>query len=216
MRPIGPLSSHDARWRAGCDTQCRGPRDWCVGRLTKRATHLKRILTAIPDVILLEPAVFTDARGWFFETFRQQDLPAHAFVQDSHSRSVRGVLRGLHYQIRQPQGKLVRAVVGEVFDVAVDLRRSSPTFGQWVGARLSAENRLQMWVPPGFAHGLLAMSDAAEVVYKATDYYAPEHERALLWSDAHLAIAWPLGGVAPILTPRDAAAPGLAEADLFD
>ena len=171
--------------------------------------------TAIPEVLVLEPKVFSDARGFFLESFNARDFREATgldmtFVQDNHSGSSRGVLRGLHYQIQQPQGKLVRAVQGEVFDVAVDLRRSSPTFGRWVGEVLSAENRKQLWIPPGFAHGFLVLSDWAECLYKSTDFYAPEHERALQWDDPLVGIRWPLPG-APILTPRDASAPGLQE-----
>lgn len=177
---------------------------------------MRQIQTTIPDVIILEPHVLADERGFFFETYRQADMPGPTFVQDNHSRSIRHVLRGLHYQVRQPQGKLVRLVVGEIFDVAVDLRRSSSTFGQWVGTWLSAENRRQIWIPPGFAHGFLVVSDVAEVLYKATDYYAPAHERSLLWNDGRLAIDWPLNGATPILTAKDAAGTPLNEADLFD
>ena len=168
---------------------------------------------AIPDVLLIEPRVFGDARGFFFESFNQRafneatGLDVH-FVQDNHSRSVRHVLRGLHYQLPPyAQGKLVRAVVGEVFDVAVDLRPDSPTQGRWVGALLSAENKHQMWVPPGFAHGFLVMSEAAEFLYKTTDYYAPEHERSIRWDDPDLAIDWPLAGAIPQLSGKDAQAP---------
>ena len=167
---------------------------------------------AIPDVLLIEPRVFGDARGFFFESFNQRafneatGLDVH-FVQDNHSRSVRHVLRGLHYQLPPyAQGKLVRAVVGEVFDVAVDLRPDSPTLGHWVGALLSAENKHQMWVPPGFAHGFLVMSEAAEFLYKTTDYYAPEYERSIRWDDPELAIAWPLAGAIPLLSGKDALA----------
>jgi dTDP-4-dehydrorhamnose 3,5-epimerase len=152
---------------------------------------------AIPDVVLLAPKVFGDERGFFYESFNQQSFEAAIgrsvnFVQDNHSCSARGVLRGLHYQLQQPQGKLVRVVAGEVFDVAVDLRKSSPTFGQWVGELLSGENKRQMWVPEGFAHGFLVLSESAEFLYKTTDYYAPQHERCLLWNDPALAIDWPL------------------------
>lgn len=157
--------------------------------------------SAIPDVVLIEPRVFADDRGWFFESFNQQvfarSLGLEArFVQDNQSDSRKGVVRGLHYQIQRPQGKLVRVAVGEIFDVAVDLRRSSATFGLWVGALMTAENRLQMWIPAGFAHGFATLSDHAEVIYKATDYYAPEHERTIIWNDPTLAIAWPLTGEA--------------------
>ena len=166
--------------------------------------------TAIPDVLVIEPKVFGDARGFFLESFNARDFRAATglevtFVQDNHSGSSRGVLRGLHYQIEQPQGKLVRVVKGEVFDVAVDLRRSAPTFGQWVGVNLSAENRRQLWIPPGFAHGFLVLSEWAECAYKSTDYYAPQHERALRWDDATVNIVWPLV-TAPLLAAKDATA----------
>jgi dTDP-4-dehydrorhamnose 3,5-epimerase len=170
--------------------------------------------TAIPEVLRIEPTVFGDARGFFFESFNARDFRAATglevtFVQDNHSRSSRGVLRGLHYQIQQPQGKLVRVVQGEVFDVAVDLRRSSPTFGHWVGETLSADNRRQLWIPPGFAHGFLVRSGWAECLYKSTDFYAPEHERALRWDDPTVRVAWPLEGE-PILAAKDVNAPTLA------
>ena len=179
------------------------------------------IPTRIPDVILIQPKVFGDERGFFLETFRA-DLFAAAgiladFVQDNHSGSQQGVLRGLHYQVRQTQGKLVRALSGEIYDVAVDIRRNSPTFGQWVGATLSAKDKGMLWVPPGFAHGLYVLSEWAEVAYKATDYYAPEWERSLLWNDPSLGIDWPLvDGRAPTLSPKDAAGLSLSEAELFD
>ena len=180
---------------------------------------MKAIATAIPEVLIIEPAVFGDARGFFFESWNARAFAKLVgrdvdFVQDNHSASGRGVLRGLHYQVKQPQGKLVRVVAGEVFDVAVDLRRSSSTFGRWVGERLSAENHRMMWVPEGFAHGFLVVSDSAEFLYKTTDYYAPEHERTLLWNDAALAIAWPLAG-APLLKPKDAAGTPLAAAETY-
>jgi dTDP-4-dehydrorhamnose 3,5-epimerase len=176
--------------------------------------------TAIPDVLLLEPKVFSDDRGYFFESYRDRDFQEAtglqaAFVQDNHSMSTKGVLRGLHYQIRHPQGKLLRVVQGSVFDVAVDLRRSSPTFGRWAGARLSAENRRQLWIPPGFAHGFLALSETAEVLYKITDYWYPEHERTLLWNDPALAIAWPVDGE-PRLAAKDVAGQAFGEVELFD
>ncbi|QHE83772.1 dTDP-4-dehydrorhamnose 3,5-epimerase [Hydrogenophaga sp. BPS33] len=165
--------------------------------------------TAIPDVLLIEPKVFGDARGFFFESFNRQafrdatglDLD---FVQDNHSRSGRGVLRGLHYQIEQPQGKLVRVVRGAVFDVAVDIRKGSATFGRWVGVMLSEENQQQMWVPPGLAHGFLVVSESADVLYKTTDYYAPAHERCIRWDDETLAIQWPLNGSKPQVSSKDA------------
>jgi dTDP-4-dehydrorhamnose 3,5-epimerase len=180
---------------------------------------LKAIATAIPDVLVIEPAVFGDARGFFFESWNEKTFSALVgrevhFVQDNHSASGRGVLRGLHYQVRQAQGKLVRVVAGEVFDVAVDLRRSSPSFGRWVGERLSAANKRMMWVPEGFAHGFLVLSDSAEFLYKTTDFYAPEHERTLLWSDPALGISWPLEAE-PVLKPKDAAGTPLERAETF-
>ena len=180
---------------------------------------MKATPTAIPEVVLIEPQVFGDARGFFFESWNRRAFEAIVgagvdFVQDNHSRSARNVLRGLHYQVRQPQGKLVRVTSGEVFDVAVDLRRSSPTFGRWVGERLSASNHRMLWVPPGFAHGFLVLSDWADFLYKTTDYWAPEHERTLLWNDPALGIAWPLSGE-PVLKPKDAAGASLAEAETF-
>ena len=181
---------------------------------------MKATRLAIPDVVLIEPRVFGDERGFFMESFNQRAFNEatgtdHPFVQDNHSRSGQGVLRGLHYQIRQPQGKLVRVTSGAVFDVAVDLRKSSPTFGQWVGAELSADNHRQLWVPPGFAHGFLVLSNSADFLYKTTDYYAPEHERSLAWNDPDLAIAWPEVGAAPTLSAKDAVAPSLARAETF-
>jgi len=175
----------------------------------------------IPEVVLIEPRIFKDARGFFLETWRRDEFAAAGisaeFVQDNHSASVRGVLRGLHYQLRQAQGKLLRVAAGEIFDVAVDLRRASPSFGRSVGAVLSAEGREMLWVPPGFAHGFCVLSDTAELLYKATDYYAPEWERSLLWSDPALDIRWPLvDGQAPILSARDAAALPLSEAECYE
>ena len=174
--------------------------------------------TAIPDVLVIEPKVFGDSRGFFLESWNQRAFAAAGipagFVQDNHSRSARNVLRGLHYQLRQAQGKLVRVIAGEIYDVAVDIRRSSPTFGRWVGLALSAENRRMVWVPPGFAHGFLVVSEAAEVLYKATDYYAPEHERAIAWNDPELAISWPLAGQ-PVLSARDAAGTRLRDAEAY-
>ena len=174
---------------------------------------------AIPDVILFEPKVFGDDRGFFFESFNQAQFDAAVgrpvkFVQDNHSRSVRNVLRGLHYQIQQPQGKLVRVAVGEVFDVAVDLRRSSPTFGRWVGAVLSAENKKQLWVPEGFGHGFVVLSEVAEFLYNTTDYYAPAHERCIIWNDPILSIDWQLQGE-PVLSAKDAQGATFAQADVF-
>jgi len=174
--------------------------------------------TSIPDVIQIEPRVFGDARGFFMETWNERvfaagGISAH-FVQDNHSRSAKGVLRGLHYQIRQPQGKLVRVLSGEIFDVAVDIRSRSPTFGQSVAINLNADNKAMLWVPAGFAHGFYVVSDHAEVTYKTTDFYAPEHERVLLWNDPALAIAWPLTGE-PVLAARDAAGQRLNEIERF-
>jgi dTDP-4-dehydrorhamnose 3,5-epimerase len=176
---------------------------------------------ALPDVILLEPRIFGDDRGWFYESFNARSFAAATdldvtFVQDNHSRSSRGVLRGLHFQLPPAaQGKLVRAVAGSIFDVAVDIRRSSPTFGRWVGERLSAENKRQMWVPAGFAHGFLALEDGTEVLYKTTDFYNKAAEGAVRWDDPDIAIAWPQDQ-APLLAAKDAAAPLLADAQLFD
>lgn len=175
--------------------------------------------TALPDVLLIEPKVFGDARGFFFESYNRRAFAEAAgldvdFVQDNHSRSAQGVLRGLHYQIQQPQGKLVRVVAGAVFDVAVDIRKASPTFGQWVGVELSAENKKMVWVPPGFAHGFLVLSEVAEFLYKTTDYYAPNYERSIAWNDPDIGIAWPLAG-APLLSAKDQAAVGLKAAEVF-
>ncbi len=174
--------------------------------------------TSLPDVLLIEPKVFGDSRGFFFESwnaraFAAAGIPA-AFVQDNHSRSSRGVLRGLHYQVEQVQGKLVRVIAGEVYDVAVDLRRSSSTFGRWTGVTLSAENHRMVWVPPGFGHGFLVVSDAAEFLYKTTDYYAPEHERTIAWDDPDLAIAWPLAGP-PALSAKDKVGVRFRDAQCF-
>ncbi|WP_299024436.1 dTDP-4-dehydrorhamnose 3,5-epimerase [uncultured Thermanaerothrix sp.] len=177
--------------------------------------------TSIPDVILIEPQVFSDSRGFFMEVFQarkfaEAGLPVH-FVQDNHSGSHRGILRGLHYQIQNPQGKLVRAIFGAIFDVAVDLRRSSPTFGRWVGVILSAENHLQLWIPPGFAHGFYVLSEWAEVHYKTTDFYNPRGERTLRWDDPQIGIEWPLvNHQPPLLSEKDAQGKCLFEADLFD
>jgi len=177
--------------------------------------------TDIPDLLIIEPKIFGDERGFFFESFNARrfaeltgvDL---AFVQDNHSKSERHVLRGLHYQIRQPQGKLVRAVVGEVLDVAVDIRKSSPTFGKSVSVILSAENKRMLWIPPGFAHGFVVLSETVEYLYKTTDYWAPEHERSILWSDPALAIDWQLHGVAPVLSAKDQAGQLLKDAEVFE
>jgi len=176
--------------------------------------------TEIPEVILLEPKVFGDHRGFFMETWRQDLFASEGiaadFVQDNHSSSSKGILRGLHYQIKQPQGKLVRVIRGTVFDVAVDIRRESPTCGKWVGEVLSADNRRLLWVPPGFAHGFYVMSDYAEFVYKCTDFYAPEHERCIVWNDPQLAIAWPLEeGESPILSAKDEAGLSFRDAEMF-
>ena len=176
--------------------------------------------TSLPGVVLIKPRVFNDARGYFFETWQQQKFSAagidRPFVQDNHSHSSRHTLRGLHYQIQQPQGKLVRVVRGEAFDVAVDIRRSSPTFGQWVGARLTEANRHMLWVPPGFAHGYLALSEVVDFLYKCTDVYAPQHERAIRWDDPQLAVQWPLPpDAAPFLSGKDAVAPLFREVELY-
>jgi dTDP-4-dehydrorhamnose 3,5-epimerase len=176
--------------------------------------------TAIPDVLILEPKVFGDARGFFFESFNARDFAQATgvdaqFVQDNHSKSAKGVLRGLHYQIQHAQGKLVRVVQGSVFDVAVDLRKSSPTFGRWAGVELSADNCRQMWVPPGFAHGFVVLSESAEFLYKTTDYWYPEHERSLAWNDPAIGVEWPID-FAPQLAAKDQAGKLLAEAELFD
>ncbi|WP_321880825.1 dTDP-4-dehydrorhamnose 3,5-epimerase [Burkholderia cepacia] len=176
--------------------------------------------TALPEVKLIEPKVFGDARGYFYESFNAREFAEHVapgieFVQDNHSRSVKGVLRGLHYQIEHTQGKLVRVVEGEVFDVAVDVRRSSPNFGKWVGVTLSADNHRQLWVPPGFAHGFLVVSESAQFLYKTTDYWFPEHERSIVWNDPDIGIAWPLDGE-PLLAVKDAAGMRLMDADLFE
>lgn len=181
---------------------------------------MKMTPLAIPEVLLVEPRVFGDERGFFFESFHQARFEEAVgrkveFVQDNHSKSARNVLRGLHYQMQQTQGKLVRVVAGSVFDVAVDLRRSSPTFGQWVGEILSAENKAQLWVPEGFAHGFVVLSESAEFVYKTTDYYAPEHERSIVWNDPTLAIDWPLQA-APIVSAKDEKGMPFLAADLFD
>ena len=181
---------------------------------------MKLVPTTIPDVLVVEPRVFGDDRGFFLETyhaerFREQGLDV-TFRQLNTSRSRRGTLRGLHYQVERPQGKLVRVVRGTVFDVAVDLRRSSPTFGRWVGEELSEDNKRQVWIPGGFAHGFLALSDDAELVYACTDVWVPEYDRCLRWDDAQVGVRWPLAaGEAPLLSPKDAAAPGLDAADLF-
>ena len=179
---------------------------------------MKITSTAIPEVLILEPRVFGDERGFFMESFNKKVFDEAVgrpvdFVQDNHSRSTKGVLRGLHYQIQQPQGKLVRVVRGAVFDVAVDIRRGSPTFGQWAGVELSEANHRQFWVPPGFAHGFLVLSDSADFLYKTTDYYAPAHERCIVWNDAELAIQWP--AETPILSEKDRNGVRFRNADVF-
>ncbi len=181
---------------------------------------MKITASKIPEVLVIEPTVYGDERGFFYESFNADVFQKETgitsqFVQDNHSRSAKNVLRGLHYQIKQPQGKLVRVVLGEVFDVAVDLRKNSPTFGQWVGEYLSAENKKMFWVPAGFAHGFVVLSDVAEFLYKTTDYYAPEYERSIRWDDADIAIEWP-AGIAPQLSEKDAAANSFNNADVFE
>ncbi len=180
---------------------------------------MKVIPTAIPDVFVIEPKVFGDERGYFFESYNAKVFSELIgvkadFVQDNHSRSARNVLRGLHYQIKQPQGKLVRVTEGEVFDVAVDLRKESPTFGQWVGEHLSAQNKKQLWVPGGFAHGFVVLSEYAEFLYKTTDYYAPEYERCICWDDPDIGVQWP-EGIMPILSDKDAQGTSLSVAEVF-
>jgi dTDP-4-dehydrorhamnose 3,5-epimerase len=182
---------------------------------------MKFVQTRIPEVVLIEPDVFEDERGFFMETYHQEKYLAagiaYPFVQDNHSRSGRGTLRGLHYQITHSQGKLVRVVVGEIYDVAVDLRRSSPTFGKWVGSMLTAQSKNQLWIPMGFAHGFYTLSDWAEVLYKATDVYTPEAERTVLWNDPDIRIDWPIiPGTQPILSKKDATAKTLKEAQVYD
>ncbi len=181
---------------------------------------MKVTATSLPEVLILEPRVFGDDRGFFFESFNQNTFQRATgvschFVQDNHSKSARNVLRGLHYQIVQPQGKLVRVTQGEVFDVAVDIRRSSATFRQWVGVNLSAENKRQLWIPQGFAHGFLVLSETAEFLYKTTDFYAPEYERSIRWDDPGLNVRWPLEGAIPILSAKDELALSLEKAELF-
>lgn len=181
---------------------------------------MQTVQTAIPDLLIIEPKVFGDERGFFFESFNQRAFEKLTgrtvnFVQDNHSRSARNVLRGLHYQIKQPQGKLVRVVAGEVFDVALDIRKSSPTFGQWAGMILSAENKRMLWVPEGFAHGFVVLSEHAEFLYKTTDYWAPEHERSIMWNDPDLAIDWHLKGGTPVLSKKDQEGVPFFKAELF-
>lgn len=180
---------------------------------------MNTVPTLIPDVVIIEPQVFTDQRGFLYESYNRRTLAQYTgitakFVQENHSRSLSNVLRGLHYQIQQPQGKLVRAIAGTILDVAVDIRKSSPTFGQWVSCILSAENKCQLWIPPGFAHGFLVLSEVAEVLYKTTDYYAPQHERCLLWNDPDIAIDWHLTAP-PILSDKDKAGQPLKIAQIF-
>jgi len=179
---------------------------------------MKVASTRLADVLLIEPQVFGDARGFFFESWNEREFERAGvrakFVQDNHSRSQKGVLRGLHYQVRQPQGKLVRVIEGEIFDVAVDIRRGSPTFGMWEGTRLSAQSKSMLWIPVGFAHGFCVLSDFAEVLYKTTDFYAPEHERCIAWNDSDLKIDWPLSD-APALSHKDAAGVRLRDAEVF-
>ena len=182
---------------------------------------MKIIPTEIPDVLIIEPQVFYDTRGYFMETYHQRKLAelgiTAELVQDNHSHSLRGTLRGLHYQIQHAQGKLVRVVQGEIFDVAVDLRRHSPTFGRWAGALLSAENKLQLWIPPGLAHGFYTLSDTVDFIYKVTDYYAPEWERTLLWNDPHINIAWPLiPDLPPVLSAKDLNGTAFDQAEVFE
>ena len=180
---------------------------------------MKATPTSIPSVLIIEPRIFGDTRGFFFESFNQRAFNQATgldvnFVQDNHSRSSKGVLRGLHYQIQQPQGKLVRVVRGSVFDVTVDLRKSSPTFGQWVGVELTEDNHCQLWIPPGFAHGFYVLSDSADFLYKTTDYYAPEFECSLIWNDPTIGIEWPLN-TQPIISAKDAQGKKLADAEVF-
>lgn len=177
--------------------------------------------TSLPEVLMIEPKVFGDARGFFFESFNQKAFNSATglsvnFVQDNHSRSARGVLRGLHYQVQQPQGKLVRVARGSVFDVAVDIRKSSPNFGCWVGVELSEENNRQLWVPPGFAHGFLVTSDSADFLYKTTDYYAPAFERCVAWNDPAIGVKWPLGENLPLLSAKDQVVASMMVAEVFD
>ena len=177
--------------------------------------------TKIPEVLVIEPRVFQDERGFFLESFSQRAFDeatgtSHSFVQDNHSSSSTNILRGLHYQIQHAQGKLVRAVIGSIYDVAVDIRKGSPTFGKAVGKILSAENKKQLWIPPGFAHGFYVLSETADVLYKSTDFYSPEDERSIVWNDPELKIQWPTAGKEPMLSGKDAAASSLQEADLFD
>ncbi|MBU1425684.1 MAG: dTDP-4-dehydrorhamnose 3,5-epimerase [Gammaproteobacteria bacterium] len=181
---------------------------------------MKVVPSSIPDLLVIEPKVFGDDRGFFFESFNQRRFTemtgvTDSFVQDNHSKSARNVLRGLHYQIRQPQGKLVRVIAGEILDIAVDVRKSSPNFGKWFDIKLSAENKKMLWIPKGFAHGFVVLSDSAEFLYKTTDYWAPEHERCIIWNDPDLAIDWQLGNTTPLLSAKDQAGKRLRELDTF-
>ena len=185
------------------------------------ANGLKATATAIPDVLIIEPKVFGDQRGFFFESFNEDAFNQLTglnakFIQDNHSRSAKGVLRGLHYQIQQPQGKLVRVVSGEVLDVAVDIRRKSPTFGKWVSALLTAQSHRQLWIPPGFAHGFIVLSDTADFLYKTTDYYAPAFERCIAWNDISIGIDWQLNGLMPMLSDKDTQGKLLDQAEVFE
>jgi dTDP-4-dehydrorhamnose 3,5-epimerase len=181
---------------------------------------MKVITTELPEVLIIEPVVFGDSRGFFFESFNQKNFVQATgldvnFVQDNHSRSAKGVLRGLHYQVGRPQGKLVRVARGAVFDVAVDIRKSSAAFGRWIGVELTEDNHRQLWIPPGFAHGFYVLSESADFLYKTTEYYAPDLERSLAWNDLELAIGWPLSGMSPVVSPKDMSAPKLADAEVF-
>lgn len=189
--------------------------------LRKVCSYVVQVIqTNIPEVLIVEPRVFGDARGFFYESFNQKKFAEEAglaqpFVQDNHSFSRQNILRGLHYQIQQTQGKLVRVATGEIYDVAVDIRRNSPTYGKWVGIRLNTDNKRQLWIPPGFAHGFYVISETADVLYKTTDYYAPQHERTILWNDPDLNIHWPLTTHEPMLSTKDQAGQPLAEAEVF-
>lgn len=186
----------------------------------KQGIQMRFIPTTILDVIIIEPKIFADQRGFFLESYQKQRFLEAGidadFVQDNHSKSQQGVLRGLHYQIQQPQGKLVRVITGEIFDVAVDIRKNSSTFGKWVGDYLSADNKKMLWIPTGFAHGFYVTSPEAEVLYKSTDYYAPQSERTIAWNDSTVNIQWPIGGVTPILSSKDSAGKLFGEAELFE
>jgi dTDP-4-dehydrorhamnose 3,5-epimerase len=228
-RPIVPMFSHGAiEIIFECRYNCRSRSSYAMlGYISEIVRSIEPTLsinmnvipTKIPEVLILEPKIFGDDRGFFLESFNAKNFAeqtgiTRTFVQDNHSRSLKNVLRGLHYQIQQPQGKLVRVVVGEVFDVAVDLRKSSPSFGQWVGCNLSADNKRQFWIPPGFAHGFVVLSDAAEFLYKTTEYYAPQHDRTLLWNDPALGIDWQIT-VEPILSAKDREGKLFKDAEVF-